>query len=65
MRMIARQLARAMRPASLQTVYGAGHMGPFTHAAAVSEMMASHIEKAEARLPRSAGDIRPAVSRAA
>ena len=31
-RIIARQLAKAMK-LSLRTVFGAGHMGPFTHAA--------------------------------
>jgi pimeloyl-ACP methyl ester carboxylesterase len=51
MRMIARQLAKVMRSASLQTVYGASHMGPFTHAAAVSAMMANHIAAAEDRVP--------------
>jgi pimeloyl-ACP methyl ester carboxylesterase len=52
MRMIARQLSKVMRSASLQTVYGASHMGPFTHAASVSAMMANHIAAAEDRLPR-------------
>lgn len=42
-RVIARTLAKAMRRASLQTVYGAGHMGPFSHAHAVSAMMADWI----------------------
>jgi pimeloyl-ACP methyl ester carboxylesterase len=65
MRMIARQLARAMRPASLQTIYGAGHMGPFSHAAAVSEMIAGHVDIAEARLPRSKREFRADISRAA
>ena len=30
-RIIARQLAKAMKFCSLRTVFGAGHMGPFTH----------------------------------
>ena len=46
-RLIARQLAEAMKPASLRTVFGAGHMGPFTHAAAVNAMIASHIMRVE------------------
>jgi pimeloyl-ACP methyl ester carboxylesterase len=42
-RVIARLLAKAMRRASLQTVYGAGHMGPFSHADVVSAMTANWI----------------------
>ena len=52
MRMIARRLSKVMKSASLQTVYGASHMGPFTHAAVVSVMMANHIAAAEDRVPR-------------
>jgi len=52
MRMIARQLAKVMRSASLQTVYGASHMGPFTHMAVVNTTMANHIAAAEDRVPR-------------
>ena len=46
-RLIARQLAAAMKPASLRTVFGAGHMGPFTHAASVNAMIAGHIMRVE------------------
>jgi pimeloyl-ACP methyl ester carboxylesterase len=46
-RLIARQLAAAMKPASLRTVFGAGHMGPFTHAAGVNAMIAGHIMRVE------------------
>ncbi len=42
-RVIARLLAKAMRRVSLQTVYGAGHMGPFSHSGVVSAMMADWI----------------------
>jgi len=46
-RLIARQLAEAMSPASLRTVFGAAHMGPLTHAATVNTMLASHIMRAD------------------
>ena len=52
MRMIARRLSKVMKSSSLQTVYGPSHMGPFTHAAVVSVMMANHIAAAEDRVPR-------------
>jgi pimeloyl-ACP methyl ester carboxylesterase len=45
--LISRQLHRAMKFASLQIVRGAGHMGPFTHTAAVNAMMVDHIMRAE------------------
>jgi len=45
--LITRQLARAMKIASLHTLDGAGHMGPLTHAAVVNAMIISHIEGAE------------------
>jgi hypothetical protein len=35
-----------MAPASLRTVFGAGHMGPFTHAASVNAMIEGHIMRA-------------------
>jgi len=63
--LVARQLARAMRFASLQTVYGAGHMGPFSHATAVSAMMADWIARAEPRFSRPDEDIKPDIDRAA
>src|SRR5262249_8665868 len=52
LRLISQKLAHAMRRVSLQTVYGAGHMGPFSDSAVVAEMMADHIAAAEDRLPR-------------
>lgn len=59
MRMIAQKLASTMRLASLQTVYGAGHMGPFTHALVVGPMMADHIAAAQARLSSGTRPITP------
>lgn len=46
-RLIARQLAKAMKLCSMRTVFGAGHMGPFTHAAIVNAMIADHVLRAE------------------
>ena len=46
-RIIARQLAKAMKSCSMRTVFGAGHMGPFTHAAVVNAMIADHVLRAE------------------
>lgn len=43
--MISRQLHRVMKFATLQTVRGAGHMGPFTHTAAVNALMVDHITR--------------------
>jgi pimeloyl-ACP methyl ester carboxylesterase len=63
--LISRQLARAMRFASPQTVYGAGHMGPFSHATVVSAMIAEWIVCAQPRLPTGGGDIKPDIDRAA
>jgi pimeloyl-ACP methyl ester carboxylesterase len=57
--MITWQLSKTMRFASLQTIYGAGHMGPFTHAAPVSTMIADWIVRAEPRLPIGERDINP------
>jgi pimeloyl-ACP methyl ester carboxylesterase len=51
MHMISRQLARAMKLASLQTVYGGGHMAPMNQAPVVSAIMASHVMCAELNLP--------------
>jgi pimeloyl-ACP methyl ester carboxylesterase len=45
---IARQLARALRFGSLQTLPGAGHMGPLTHADMVADLMGDFIERQEA-----------------
>jgi pimeloyl-ACP methyl ester carboxylesterase len=45
--LIVRQLHRAMKSATLHTVYGAAHMGPLTHPAAVNALMVDHISRAE------------------
>jgi pimeloyl-ACP methyl ester carboxylesterase len=45
-RLISRQLAGAMKPVSQRTVFGAGHMGPFTHATVVNEIIAGQIVRA-------------------
>jgi pimeloyl-ACP methyl ester carboxylesterase len=55
-RLIGRQLADSMAPTSLRTVFGAGHMGPFTHAVIVNEMIASHIMRADPRADDIAAD---------
>jgi pimeloyl-ACP methyl ester carboxylesterase len=47
MRMIVRQLARAMKFASPRICPGAGHMGPVTHAEAVGALIAGFIERQE------------------
>jgi pimeloyl-ACP methyl ester carboxylesterase len=60
-RLIGRQLADSIAPTSLRTVFGAGHMGPFTHAVIVNEMIASHIMRADPR----AGDFACAADRLA
>jgi len=46
-RLIGRQLADSMAPTSLRTVFGAGHMGPFTHKDTVMGIIADHIVRAE------------------
>jgi pimeloyl-ACP methyl ester carboxylesterase len=46
-RLIGRQLAEVMAPISLRTVFGAGHMGPFTHATIVNTLIAGHIMRAD------------------
>jgi pimeloyl-ACP methyl ester carboxylesterase len=46
-RRIARRLAQTITGASLRTVFGAGHMGPFTHAATVNAMISNHILRAD------------------
>jgi pimeloyl-ACP methyl ester carboxylesterase len=43
MQRITQQLGRAMTRAGRRTVYGAGHMGPFTHSAVVSGLITEHI----------------------
>ena len=40
-----RQIGRALRFASLRTVFGAGHMGPLTHAETVTAMLAEFIRR--------------------
>jgi len=47
-RLIADALPDVMDCARLEIIAGAGHMGPLTHAAAVSARVASHIARAEA-----------------
>lgn len=48
---IAEALPRLMPRAHLSVVPGAGHMGPITHASAVSELIAKHIRTNEASQP--------------
>ena len=45
-RLIVWQLARAIRFATMQTVYGAGHMGPYSHPAVVGALIADWIARA-------------------
>jgi pimeloyl-ACP methyl ester carboxylesterase len=47
---IVRKLLTVMRSVVVSEVAGAGHMGPFTHAAAVNEAIARHIAANEPRL---------------
>ena len=47
MRLVARRLADLLRCCSLQTIDGAGHMGPLTHANAVASLMAALIAQAD------------------
>jgi pimeloyl-ACP methyl ester carboxylesterase len=48
--LISRQLHRAMKFASLRTVYGAGHMGPVTHADTVNTAVVARIEHVESMI---------------
>ncbi|MBM3526487.1 MAG: alpha/beta hydrolase [Alphaproteobacteria bacterium] len=41
--LVAQRLARAINPGALRVVEGAGHMGPFSHAALVARQIADHI----------------------
>jgi pimeloyl-ACP methyl ester carboxylesterase len=50
-RLVAEGLSRTLPRARLTVVAAAGHMGPFTHAAAVAELMARHIVAADERRP--------------
>jgi pimeloyl-ACP methyl ester carboxylesterase len=59
--LIVRQLAKAMPSASRRTVFGAGHMGPFTHKDIVTGIIADHIVRAE---PNASAE-RPAIRLAA
>jgi pimeloyl-ACP methyl ester carboxylesterase len=45
-RLIARELLDAVPAAALRTVFGAGHMGPFTHAPIVNTLIAGHVLRA-------------------
>ena len=47
-RVIADALPDAMDCATLEVIAGAGHMGPMTHADAVSARIVAHITSAEA-----------------
>jgi pimeloyl-ACP methyl ester carboxylesterase len=51
-RTIAELLSSMLSQARLTVVDGAGHMGPFTHGAAVSELIATHIRATEATIRR-------------
>src|SRR5262249_6231189 len=44
---IAEMLSSVLPQAQLAVISGAGHMGPLTHASAVSELIAGHINTAE------------------
>lgn len=54
-RTIAEMLPTLLPDARLTVVDGAGHMGPLTHAPAVSELIAAHIATVETALRRSHG----------
>jgi pimeloyl-ACP methyl ester carboxylesterase len=64
-RLIARQLAKAMKFSSLRTVHGTGHMGPLSHATVISAMMADHIVAAAPRPPHGENERAPDFDRAA
>lgn len=64
-RLIARRLARAMRFVSLQTVYGAGHMGPFSHAPLIGAMIADWIKRAQSQRPIAEHDLQLDLDRVA
>jgi pimeloyl-ACP methyl ester carboxylesterase len=46
--LVTRKLAEVLRPRVMETVSGAGHMGPVTHPEAVARTMAAHIRRAQA-----------------
>ena len=52
---IAETLPTLLPEARLAVVDGAGHMGPLTHGAAVSELIAAHIRTAESAIHRPCG----------
>ncbi len=52
-RMIAELLATVLPDTRSAVVDGAGHMGPLTHAVAVSNLIAEHVDAAETALQRS------------
>jgi pimeloyl-ACP methyl ester carboxylesterase len=54
-RMIAELLATVLPDARASVVDGAGHMGPLTHAIAVSNLISEHIDATETALRRSRG----------
>ena len=47
---IAKMLSSVLPQARLAVISGAGHMGPLTHGSAVSELIATHIDTAEAAI---------------
>lgn len=65
MHLIARQLATALKFASLQTVRGAGHLGPISHAATVSAIMTDWIVRSEPSIAPDAREIKPKYDRVA
>jgi pimeloyl-ACP methyl ester carboxylesterase len=56
-KIISQQLAKAMKYASLQSIYGAGHMGPISHASAVGAMIRERIVRTEPSIPADERDI--------
>jgi pimeloyl-ACP methyl ester carboxylesterase len=62
---VARRLAKALRFGSLQTVDGAGHMGPLTHAERVAALMAAFIARQDGSLAGESTDAAATYGRAA
>lgn len=62
---IARRLAKALRFGSLQTVDGAGHMGPLTHAETVAGLMAAFVARQDSSQTGESADAASAYGRAA
>jgi pimeloyl-ACP methyl ester carboxylesterase len=53
---IIRKLTTVMKPGSVMTIAGAGHMGPFSHAERVADAIAAHIAASEHRVANSIGN---------